>query len=353
MSAADDDAKATAALKIQARGRGMITRKQDRSALAQSSSPNRKEEARQERQRQLAERKARLEKEKPRTAGGVHALCSDGVLGLADIQQALEDLGRSADGSGIVFRSAGLSGRQISDLAALQVFKQLQRVDVSHNALESLGVMQHLPFLVFLDASHNRLTRALDYRLPPPNEFSLPPVSALREANLSCNSIAQIDDLSHHPNLGVLDLSDNQITSISGIEALRLLFCLNLDHNAISSVDGIPPLPVKELGLASNQISSLNGLSSCVHVEVLRVGSNDIASLSGLESMTGMRVLDASDNKLQALDDAQAVFDHRLLSSLQLEDNSCSLVKCWRLKLLYRMFDAAARAQHPHSLTHC
>ncbi len=44
MSAADDEAKALAALKIQARGRGMITRKQDRSALAESSSPNRKEE---------------------------------------------------------------------------------------------------------------------------------------------------------------------------------------------------------------------------------------------------------------------------------------------------------------------
>lgn len=44
MAAADDEAKALAALKIQARGRGMITRKQDRSTLAQSSSPNRKEE---------------------------------------------------------------------------------------------------------------------------------------------------------------------------------------------------------------------------------------------------------------------------------------------------------------------
>ena len=47
MAADDDEAKNLAALKIQARGRGMITRKQDRSVLAQSSSPNRKDEARQ------------------------------------------------------------------------------------------------------------------------------------------------------------------------------------------------------------------------------------------------------------------------------------------------------------------
>ena len=47
MSAADDEAKNVAALKIQARGRGMITRKQDMSLLAESSSPNRKAEARQ------------------------------------------------------------------------------------------------------------------------------------------------------------------------------------------------------------------------------------------------------------------------------------------------------------------
>jgi hypothetical protein len=47
MAADEDEAKTLAALKIQARGRGMITRKQDRQALAQCSSPNRKEEARQ------------------------------------------------------------------------------------------------------------------------------------------------------------------------------------------------------------------------------------------------------------------------------------------------------------------
>jgi Leucine-rich repeat (LRR) protein len=106
----------------------------------------------------------------------------------------------------------------------------------------------------------------------------------------------------------VLDLSDNQITRISGLDALRLLFCLNLDHNAISSVDGVPPLPVKELGLASNEIGSLCGLSGCVHVEVLRVGSNDICSLEGVENMKSLRVLDASDNKLRSMDDVQVPF---------------------------------------------
>jgi hypothetical protein len=63
-----------------------------------------------------------------------------------------------------------------------------------------------------------------------------------------------------------------------------------LDHNAICSVDGIPPLPIKELGLACNEISNLGGLSGCEHVEVLRIGSNGISSLAGLQSMKAMRV---------------------------------------------------------------
>jgi Leucine-rich repeat (LRR) protein len=239
------------------------------------------QEARQERQRQLAEKRAQIDRAKPRTAGGVHAMCADGTLSLPDIQEALDDLGRSADGSSVVFRSVGLSGRGISDIAALATFVNLQRVDVSYNALETLHVMQHLPFLVYLDASHNRLTGTLDYRLPPPNAYALPPTSALREANLSCNCIAAIDDLRHHPNLAVLDLSDNQITRISGIETLRLLACLNLDHNAITSVADMPPLPVKELGLSSNQLSSVQGLANCHMVEVLRLGSNDVQSLAG------------------------------------------------------------------------
>jgi Leucine-rich repeat (LRR) protein len=309
----------------------------------------------QERQRQLAERRARVEKDKPRTAGGLHALCTDGNLGLADIQEALEDLGRSADGGSVVFRSVGLSGREISNMSALSAFVHLQRVDVSHNALESLLVLQHLPYLVYLDASHNRLTSVLDFRLPPPNAYALPAVSALREANLSCNNIAVIDDLSHHPNLSVLDLSDNHITHISGVESLRLLLCLNLDHNAITSVDGIPALSVKELGLGSNELGSLRGLSHCVHMEVLRAGSNGIDSLDGLESMKCLRVLDVSDNKLRSIEDVEAVCGHGNLSILQLEDNACSLVKCWRLKLLHRMCVAwccVAITFHSHALIH-
>jgi Leucine-rich repeat (LRR) protein len=179
----------------------------------------------------------------------------------------------------------------------------------------------------------------LDFRLPPPNAYALPAVSALREANLSCNNIAVIDDLSHHPNLSVLDLSDNHIAHISGVDSLRLLLCLNLDHNAITSVDGIPALSVKELGLGSNELSSLRGLSHCVHMEVLRAASNGIDSLAGLESMKCLRVLDVSDNKLRSIEDVEAVCGHGNLSMLQLEDNACSLVKCWRLKLLHRMCD--------------
>jgi hypothetical protein len=35
--------------------------------------------------------------------------------------------------------------------------------------------------------------------------------------------------------------------------------------------------------------------------------------------MNALRVLDASDNKLASIDDARAVFNHNMLSSLQLE----------------------------------
>jgi Leucine-rich repeat (LRR) protein len=323
MAADDEESKEIAALKIQALGRGMIARKQDRVSLAQSTSPNRKAEAREERQRQLAEKKAAMEKQKPRTSGGLHSLCVDGILSLSDIQEALEDLGRSANGNSVVYRSAGLSGREIRSIAALSTYVHLQRLDISHNMIDSLQVLQHLPFLVYLDASHNRLTSALDFRLPPPNAFALPPISALREANLSCNNITAIDDLSHHRNLSVLDLSDNQITQINGIAELRLLTCLNLDHNAITSVDGVPPLPVKELGLASNEISSLLGLSGCIMIEVLRVCSNDVRSLNGIEHLKALRVLDASDNMLQTADDLQAMYQLNMLSSLQVRSFVC------------------------------
>ncbi len=60
-------------------------------------------------------------------------------------------------------------------------------------------------------------------------------------------------------------------------------------------------------------------------------------------------MLDASDNKLATIDDVQAVLEHNMLSSLQLEDNACSMVKCWRIKLLHYMLvydDSVGRCRY-------
>jgi hypothetical protein len=76
----DAAAKAAAALKIQRIGRGKIVRQQDRQALAASSTVT-KAEAREERQRQIAERKAKASAASSGSSGAQPAVAADAAAG--------------------------------------------------------------------------------------------------------------------------------------------------------------------------------------------------------------------------------------------------------------------------------
>ncbi|XP_014677816.1 PREDICTED: leucine-rich repeat and guanylate kinase domain-containing protein-like [Priapulus caudatus] len=97
-----------------------------------------------------------------------------------------------------VFLKLSLPGSNMSDITGLSKYSHLAQVDISFNNicdLSPLGCMKHL---LFLDASHNKITKVLDFA-PPHN---------LIQANLSYNDIEEISDLSEHPCLRKLDLSN-------------------------------------------------------------------------------------------------------------------------------------------------
>ena len=64
-------------------------------------------------------------------------------------------------------------------------------------------------------------------------------------------------------------------------------------------------------------------------IEIEGVTQGAFVACDGLEAKVD--VVTFTDGGLQA------VLEHSMLSSLQLEDNTCALVKCWRLKLLQHM----------------
>lgn len=62
--------------------------------------------------------------------------------------------------------------------------------------ISDLSPLSNLPYLLILDASHNKLTTVLDFK-PPKN---------LKEVDLSFNEIEEMSDLSAHHYLMKLNL---------------------------------------------------------------------------------------------------------------------------------------------------
>ncbi len=138
-----------------------------------------------------------------------------------------------------------LARNSIASLDDLDGLPHLERLDLSHNRLDSLGSgLARLPSLRALDVSHNRLTS----------------MGAPYEAL---------------PRLTRLDLSHNAIPAIDGTALARLegLDYLSLDHNTIRTLD-IPALAraavLSTITIEHNGLRGMSGLDSAADMPCLR-----------------------------------------------------------------------------------
>ena len=79
-----------------------------------------------------------------------------------------------------------------------------------------LSPLSNLPYLIILDASHNKLTSVLDFN-PPKN---------LKDVDLSFNEIEEMSDLSEHHCLMKLNLDSILFCCILGLINLRSMVTL-------------------------------------------------------------------------------------------------------------------------------
>ncbi|MEI8407705.1 MULTISPECIES: leucine-rich repeat domain-containing protein [unclassified Kribbella] len=117
---------------------------------------------------------------------------------------------------------------------------ELRRVDVSGNNLRDISPLAEVPGLLVLDAANNRLT-----------ELATPPGP---------------------PTLTSLDLSGNDLDALpAGFDQLRALRRLDLSGNYLTSeaVAVLRELPLEELYLDDNRLSTLRGLPDVVRLSAL------------------------------------------------------------------------------------
>ena len=123
-------------------------------------------------------------------------------------------------------------------------------------------------------------------------------------------------------DLHLRDSKLGKIKIIENLETLNRLQKLNLSYNAINVIEGLNNLPLLELNLAENNISSLDGIEFIITLERLNVSGNEISriprSIVNLQSLTIMRM---SRNNLGVIEDVSYLSDVNTLTNITLDDN--------------------------------
>lgn len=206
------------------------------------------------------------------------------------LERGLRDIGRSGDGTGMVYLSLALPGEGIVSLGAMAGLSMLQSIDLSDNALtdNQMGCLDQLPYLLNL--------------------------------NLSGNSLSQFPDLQATVNLKSADLSRNSLTSLE-CSAHRFIKSLIVDDNQLSSLAGLAHCRcLRNLSACRNQLTGTQDLAALADptLERLLISGNQVEAVTGLEALLGLVLVDASQNRLKSL---AGLDNHPILVDLFAADN--------------------------------
>lgn len=207
------------------------------------------------------------------------------------LKSGLRDIGRSGDGTGMVYLSLALPKQRITSLDAMAGLSMLQSVDLSDNALadDQMVCLDQLPYLLNL--------------------------------NLAGNSLSQFPALEATVNLKSVDLSRNSLTSLE-CSAHRFIKSLIVDDNQLSSLAGLAHCRcLRNVSACRNQLTGTGELAMLADptLERLLIAGNQIEEVTGLEALQGLVLVDVSQNKLKSL---VGLDNHPILVDLFAADNA-------------------------------
>jgi Leucine-rich repeat (LRR) protein len=249
---------------------------------------------------------------------GLHNPCDISVL------PELEDL------TDLSLDSMGIDSIMLVHIAPLT---WLQRLYLPNNGIGPLSHLSALTALTVLDLSSNSVLE-----LTP-----LGGMGALQYLGLSQNAIEDLAPLGSLGNLRTLLLDRNRILSLKGLAVLTRLETLNVSFNprltSLSEVAGLTSLTVlkasncqiggslpsfsrltslRELSLASNGITDIEGLRGLTALQTLTLTHNSIESLAPLSDASGLQTLNASNNSIESISSLRGL---PALAALSVENN--------------------------------
>ena len=234
--------------------------------------------------------------------------------------------GEAADISlgGLTFQSdvtqLDLSGREIRDISALAVCRQLRWLKLGGNQISDLQALMNIPGLELLDLSNNEVT---DLR-------PLMGLNRLRSLNVSGNQLTDTTPLGAMTTLTALDLSDNPLSDFSGLSKLVNLQNLKLKNTGLVDMDlqyleklvMLSGLSLEENdGLSNDAVSYLKSMipgCTIIHSDLvytatiggktypsdqtdLDLSGQNLTDLEGINRLDSLESLNLSQNHLTAI----------------------------------------------------
>ena len=227
-----------------------------------------------------------------------------------------------------------LSGNAITSMKTISKLTQLQKLNMSENPVNTdmLETIKQLTALKELDMSNTKMTGdQLDYfstlsnlqtLILAKNNISkvegITGLGKLTKLDLSSNSsFTSFEQLSRMSSLTDLNVSGTGITSFYGISSLTKLQKLYAADNAqLASIDDIfeKDKNTKEIYLKDLRVLNLNSMGTAdsrlnirftnlalfTNLEELHLASNELTSLSGISQLENLDYLDLADNLIQS-----------------------------------------------------
>ena len=204
-------------------------------------------------------------------------------------------------------------GRDIRDLAGLELATGLKELVLRHNQIDDLTPLSGLTGLTRLHLAYNRI---VDLQ-------ALAELSALYSLDLSSNPVRNVSPLAGLDACRYLDLDDTEVAfddvlglpffarlrgiglaglgirDVSALEGHSLDWLLNLSRNPIADLSPVSGLTaIRHLRLEEVGITDISPLNELVNLETLHLSDNQIADVAPLAGMTALESLDLSDNRV-------------------------------------------------------
>ncbi|KAL6575736.1 hypothetical protein OROHE_000717 [Orobanche hederae] len=162
--------------------------------------------------------------------------------------------------------------------------------------------------------------------------------NSITSLSLTQRALSDVSCLSEFKNLGRLDLGFNNLTSLEGLKSCINLKWLSVAQNKLQSLKGVECLTnLYVLNAGKNKLISMDEVKSLASLRALILNENEISSVCKLDKMKELNTLVLSRNPITSLGDSLVKLKSITklsLSNCQLQTIGSSLKSCLELKEL-------------------